>query len=77
MFAVSYNASHPDEKNGVYVEVDVLDSVMNYGQVVYFIALLLVLLFTFTGSLFAFTVCNREELVCNAVRKEVNIFCVH
>jgi len=35
LFAVSYNTSHPDEKNGVYVEVDVLDSVMNYGQVKY------------------------------------------
>ena len=33
IFAVSYNVAHRHGKNGVYVEVDVLDGVLNYGQV--------------------------------------------
>ncbi|XP_065897494.1 lysosomal cholesterol signaling protein-like isoform X2 [Dysidea avara] len=32
IFAVSYNVSHPSQNTGVYIEVDVLDGVMNYGQ---------------------------------------------
>ena len=34
-FAVSYDAAHRHQKNGVYVEVDVLNAVMDYGQVYY------------------------------------------
>ncbi|XP_065897490.1 lysosomal cholesterol signaling protein-like isoform X2 [Dysidea avara] len=32
IFAISYNGGHLHRKTGVYVEVDVLDGVMNYGQ---------------------------------------------
>jgi len=55
LFAVSYNTSHPDEKNGVYVEVDVLDSVMNYGQVLVAINIIFFHILSFYRASFCFS----------------------